>query len=526
MLARRPHRRRRTLRAFTLVEMLVAMVLTLIMVWAIAEFYARVGEAVRDGRAMIDQRSGLRTATQRLTDDLRLPTVVPAPPAQDETTPIPGIGLLLGVQGPGYLEIFEGLGSDADPDGNGIDILPPPGGNGIPDIADDLNPANGIPDMVEGMIPGLLGDVDDYLGLTIRTDAEPFVAPVILLNPNTGIMSGTGSGASNVAEVAWWTSFKDDPLFAGSPGTWELAETRSLHRRMLLVRPDLNQTHPSDSDYAGPYYFRIASNSVAEAYYSVLQLGDVSVRPFGPINGNGYVYFMANSLADLTRRENRFLHVPGAAAFPNPLDLNPNKYGDPLQPLRSASPNNDFSQYRWVLAGARRGEDVILSNVLAFDVRVFDALAALRADNVVAANAIGTVQPGDPGYSMTIANGHAVAGAGAYVDLNYSRYLTAPLPTASAFSGPGLQTGLTGTYDTWAASYERDGLNQNGNGLTDEGTDGLDNDGANGVDDKGEHETTPPYPTRLRGLEVKVRTYEPGTRQVQQGTVGADFIPE
>jgi hypothetical protein len=81
-------------------------------------------------------------------------------------------------------------------------------------------------------------------------------------------------------------------------------------------------------------------------------------------------------------------------------------------------------------------------------------------------------------------------------------------------------------YDTWAKSYERDGINQNGGMLIDEGTDGLDNDGVNGVDDNGERETIPPYPVRLRGLEVKVRVYEPGTRQVQQGTVGSDFIPE
>jgi hypothetical protein len=245
------------------------------------------------------------------------------------------------------------------------------------------------------------------------------------------------------------------------------------------------------------------------------------------MNGNGYIYFMANSLADLTRRENRFLHVPGAAAFPNPLDLNPNKGGDSSQP-RSTSPINDFSQFRWVLGGARRGEDVILSNVLAFDVRVFDPQAALRGNNSVAASVTGTLQPGDAGYNTAVANNHPVAGAGAYVDLDYSRYVAVPA-TSSLFSGPGLQTGLIATYDTWAASYERDGLNQDaatGNAINDQGTDGLDNDSANGVDDRGEHETSPPYPFHLRGLEVKVRTYEPGTRQVQQGTVASDFIPE
>src|SRR3954451_24321067 len=41
-------------RAFTLIEMLIAMVLTLILVYAIAEFYAFIGDTVKDGRASIE----------------------------------------------------------------------------------------------------------------------------------------------------------------------------------------------------------------------------------------------------------------------------------------------------------------------------------------------------------------------------------------------------------------------------------------------------------------------------------------
>ena len=82
-----------------------------------------------------------------------------------------------------------------------------------------------------------------------------------------------------------------------------------------------------------------------------------------------------------------------------------------------------------------------------------------------------------------------------------------------------------------ATSYERDGTNQDfaSEGMAtifDEGTDGLDNDGINGVDDPGERETSPPYPVPLRGIQVTIRLYEPGTRQVRQATVGADFIQE
>src|SRR5688500_11020195 len=142
MVARLRDRRRRKLRGFTLVEMLVSMVLTLIMVWAIAEFYARVGEAVKDGRAMIEARNQLRVVTQQLKADLDLVTVVPAPPIKD--TILPGFA----VEGQGYIEYVEGIGSDSDPEGDGFDIYPA-GGNGRPDIADDIIPApsgNDIPD--------------------------------------------------------------------------------------------------------------------------------------------------------------------------------------------------------------------------------------------------------------------------------------------------------------------------------------------------------------------------------------------
>jgi hypothetical protein len=117
--------------------------------------------------------------------------------------------------------------------------------------------------------------------------------------------------------------------------------------------------------------------------------------------------------------------------------------------------------------------------------------------------------------------------------------LQSPAPPGSYFSQlPAMPTSYTAaqqtaylnliglTYDTWALSYERDGINQNGGATIDEGTDGIDSDGKNGVDDVGERETVPPYSYPLRGLQIKIRFYEPGTRQVRQATVGTDFISE
>jgi len=83
-----------------------------------------------------------------------------------------------------------------------------------------------------------------------------------------------------------------------------------------------------------------------------------------------------------------------------------------------------------------------------------------------------------------------------------------------------------GVYDTWSLSYERDGLDEDGDSLIDQGADGIDNNGLNGVDDVGERETSPPYPVPLRGIQVRIRILDRDTRQVRQMTVSTDFIPE
>src|SRR4029450_10479946 len=99
------------------------------------------------------------------------------------------------------------------------------------------------------------------------------------------------------------------------------------------------------------------------------------------------------------------------------------------------------------------------------------------------------------------------------------------------YAGVGTRPALGAVWDTWTWWYERDGIDQNGRNGPDEGTNGLDDPDAsgnyvNGVDDAGEREANPPYARALRGLEVKIRMYEPGTRQVRQATVGTDFVAE
>jgi hypothetical protein len=205
----------------------------------------------------------------------------------------------------------------------------------------------------------------------------------------------------------------------------------------------------------------------------------------------------------------------------------------------------------------RFGEDVILTNVIAFDVRVFDPAAPVMV------NASNTpLVPGDPGFT------DAAVGSGAYVDLGNGVVVNpqlAGLRVGQRFAGFGeLKSGLRGavnsrrTYDTFTTHYESNGKNENGdsepdgedtnyNGdpgerRIDEGTNGLDDnrnnlfdeppfdgngdgDFADAVDDAGEAETLPPYPSPLRGLEVRIRCYEPSSRQVRQVTIRHTFVP-
>ncbi len=327
------------------------------------------------------------------------------------------------------------------------------------------------------------GDVDDIIAMTCRTTGEPFVGRY--LNPATNTVTMI---QSNVAEVIWFTRYTDrnvnSVLDAGEPVT--------LYRRVLLVRPDLNGTNGDLAGYTDANYA------------SFLQLNDISVRRSGS-------NLVANSLADLTQRENRFGHSVGA--FTNANAGTPGYFGGFPYPL--AISNDGFLDNALVLAGDRTGEDVMLSNVIAFDVRAFDRFAQIQNNNGE------PVSPGDPGFVA----GNPAIGQGAYVDLQHAS------GAGDFTSAPFAKSQLTlPTYDTWSFFYERDGVNQNGNNPVDEGTDGIDNGNvigiAGAVDDVEERETSPPYPVALRGIQVRLRVLERDTRQVRQATLVQDFLPE
>ena len=549
------HRRR----GFTLLELLIAMALTLLLVYALAEFYAYVGDTVRDGRALIEMSGDLRSAVQQLRDDLNSLTVRPSPPVDEG-------------KGAGFLEIVEGRANDYDADG---------------DYNHDARIQNTQSDGSLRYDGSMLGDNDDILSMTIRSSGSPFVGR--RFNPTTGNFDTI---ESHLAEVVWFSTFKD----LDSDGVWDAGdEPRFLVRRVLLIRPDLGVI----AGFQGRNLFHF---------------NDISAHA-----DPGTQQWIANSLDDLSRRENRFIHQ-------NLVDLTLNglqagnqylPYPPVIDPFRNGPAANPSATFHYTLQTLPDpnstirdfvGEDHILPNLLAFDVRVYDPTAPLLGDNpdVIGVgqddnrdDAVGILQPGDPGYLSAIVRSAStnvvndVAGYGAYVDLWYNRGLAAH-PQGFVYGNPVVPVtqwpsstfswapdahslpinfrpavpvttppfnDYSGnpsicTWDSWTTYYERDGYDQDNDMLTDEGTNGIDDDGANGVDDPEEGETHPPYPIHehnevdddldgtvddsdeqtaassvpvrslLRGIQVRIRMYEPGTRQTRQSTVVADFVSE
>ena len=560
---------------FTLIELLVATTVTLLMIAAMSQAFAVVSQTISVNRATLEMSGQLRGVAVRLQADL-----------DQETAPLqPWLDSNAGL---GYFEYIEGPGNDWDSNND----------NAHQDITrtDDnrfnrfltyeqfsgqsqFNEVRSIDAKETRLANSARGDFDDVLMFTARSSAEPFVGQVLgtLRAPDqygrrvlfydrsdptfTTIQSDT-------AEIIWWT--------------WN----GILYRRVLLVRPDIlledpfrGQGDPLDLSERGGVV-PDANPDMPDVFF--FSANDLSVRlepRFGP---NRFIR-VTNSLADLTLRQNRYAHVrtdptnqltdfpfpvwaPGLN--PDPQNLAPehmwlhakqNVYqrGPDGQWGTTGEDDNDNLTNEWDEAGAvgsddvliryARGEDVILANVLGFDVRAYDPQAQVRLYSTVVATQ--RVVPGDPGFfSPNQPNATVPASRGAYVDLGYrihddfvnvSDRANAGLDPLSHFSGipqfgsnlPRIRRLRFATFDTWPLDYERDGLDQDNWGGPDQGTDGLDSSISingvvvrrDGVDDVRERETSPPYVFPLRGLQVRIRVLDPDSRQVRQMTVAADF---
>jgi prepilin-type N-terminal cleavage/methylation domain-containing protein len=455
----------------TLIEMLVATTVTLVLMAAIGQVFSRFGSSVSGSRAALDMNARMRTAAWRLRQDLSGATAPAIPPLD------PADGL-------GYFEVIEGPRHDAD-------------------AADGTN--------------SLEADIDDALLFTTTATVTPF----------RGAFAGQTMD-SNIAEVAW---FARPTVPATSPATY------TIYRKQMLVVGYVG----AGPFNAGGSQNRIPFSSLAAPQWRTLyDTYDLSVSRRNAA-GPGVDMFVPNTLTDLTKREHRFMHnLSGdTTGLPVPAGQFPYAFVNHLTPLAGGTLPPGLEGLVFDAASPRFGEDVILNNVIAFDVRVFDPAAPIASSP--SGNDVVTPleQNSPPGPSFPA--GPFLAN-GAYVDLGNGITTAGPSGVPPRFAGFGSPLSrLAGSptapcvYDTWSTHYEADGVDQDGVAGTDQGSNGVDDpiparlsisaiapDGV--IDDIDEWETKPPYPYPLRGIEVRIRCYDPSSRRVRQVTVRHSFV--
>jgi hypothetical protein len=303
-----------------------------------------------------------------------------------------------------------------------------------------------------------------------------------------------------------------------------------LHRRVLLIVPGAAAA--------------IAQYANKPQFYNDY---DLSVH----IDATGKI--QPNSLADLVKRENRFAHdatkfpfdvrgwlgygLPTLAECTSPSWMASWTSGS-TPPAPNTSPAGAVD--RWDLSptgvvntafsdqafspkqdALRVSDDVVLTNVIGFDVKVWEPAANGGAGGYVdlGSNELGTQLP-----PVHIAN-------------QKPAYVAPQNPAMYRFNNGGIaESGLSGTgaaqrvYDSGCFSY----ANELGNG---QATNGLDDSGSGVVDVLSEYVMTTgpykglapgvsPYPVPLRGIQVTIRCFEPDSKQIREVTIEHDFLPK
>lgn len=304
-----------------LIEVLVGLTVTLIVLVAMMQAFKFASTEMQKGRASLELTNRIRAVENLLRKDLSQLTVELKPYHRLSESP------------KGYVEIADGPRTD-------INFHP-----------DDTTTA-----MVDERLTNLLvGDYDDVFAGTIKSDGRPFRGRGPLGNIEE----------SPFAEVVWFTTFNDTQssfLAVNGPDFFVdqpiIPDQMRLFRRQLIIKPALGILSPLTGAGA-PVGITLAAANL------LLQNTDVSAR-VEVIPGNttaARFLVRANSLEDLAFRHNRFAHVlpEGLAVLPHNSVLS--------NALLRSDP-----QYTGAVTHRRAGnqEDLMLTGVMSFDVKVFD----------------------------------------------------------------------------------------------------------------------------------------------------------
>jgi len=553
-------------RGFTLLEILIAVTLMMLIMLGLTQLFSSVGTQVNNTQATLQLAGNLRSVKVRLENDLKLVTadLTQAPPMK--------VGI-----NQGYFCIIEGMGAahtnpllrtreTTYPYSITVgDVAYTSDSNDLFDDEDAVDWQTDLPhnNHNDTVFPydNTVGDMDDILMFTAYApQGQPF----------RGLVSGAVH-ESNTAEIIWFcrgnTLYRRTLLVLPQVDFSSSPLAHFYRDNDVSVRFDSERVSPTNSGIVANSLEDLAlrQNRFGHAVSGTLQ----TTFPFN-IHKNSAVYYMrmptmletshpnwdasrsfAWNLANCTRPDPpndpnhvlvlRYDDIYGlfsgsnetSATLPkNTATCQTQPFIDywenpfPWSAIVDSSGNeickiNQITGVPVALEGSRYAEDVILTNVISFDIQVWDEVAG-RYVNMGEARANGT-------YGDGTAAG--LLGRQGYYSLNGGSNVI-PLPCV---------------YDTWSEEYEREGrrwpranseVDSNGNLVWRDphtqqwldqnypltlGRNQIDDFGTGVIDDIDEWTTPPPYNVPLRGIKITIRAFDPLSKNVREMTVVHSF---
>lgn len=463
---------------FTLVEMLVSVALVLLMMVLFAEIFQLAAEAMSRAKGMAENDQRVRTLAVLLRSDIEsrtFRTVVPF--AADEDPLAPDVPFN---ERKGYVYISENrLDSEID------DVLQLTVTTNVAALEDyPFKPDIDYPFFGKATMVG--GDDTD----PTEPEFDDGQVEIIAGTPPTQKALDNNTGASRYAEVCYFV------------------RNGNLYRRMLLIREPYMSSGVQPTALSGSYTansfwndfdysarFWEANNGPRFISHEDLNADTATGQfPLGkPFNRFGFDYSSGNpreyaDASDTGTFFGRFtheetssvdFHYPGHSTDPDGDPLTPDD--NPHSPLMTLSLNSNGVIDRFK-GGARVGQDLLMSNVHAFDVKVWDEGAGGIGQFVDVGHALEDSAGNPIGDFHQSKNAHRVSGSEVYY-------------------GPrrDVQPSDNRVFDTWHPGV-----------------------------DFGSGNTPPPFrpldsttgdPKRLKAIQLVVRFIDPGSEQMRQVTL-------
>jgi prepilin-type N-terminal cleavage/methylation domain-containing protein len=299
----------RSRRGFTLVEMLVAMALTIFVMVILSQAFVTALQGFRELKGLGDMQARLRTAATILRRDLAADHFEGRRRLSDANFWNTALGG--GPPREGFFRLYQGVGAG--------DAIEPTDPDGMPSRRKTGH-------VLHFTVKTRGNNRQDFFSATVPTGSPLSVYG----NPDARYQT-VATFNSQWAEVAYFL-WRDPALPLTAPPGANGTPLFALYRRQRLAVPDNNKYN------WGPPGATVAYNPVV--------YGQISIAPTANPNNPGKTYF--NSPMDLTIPQRRFgmNPAPGSGGLP-----------------ATYAPQTDFS-------GNLTGNDLVLSNVLSFDVQV------------------------------------------------------------------------------------------------------------------------------------------------------------